>query len=125
MAGMAQTEVAAKYGVTPAAVSYFKTRNAEVLNQAMAETAYRSREVAIADKTYRISEYSELYNKAKSEIDSAEESSDRISAIREARGSLKAVAEELGALPRPDQNINIKAAVLVRQLEGSNPENIG
>lgn len=125
MAGKSQTEIAAKYGTTQAAVSLFKTRNAEVLNQALAESAYAVRALDISDKTFRISEYSDLYSKAKAEVDAAEASSDRVSAIREARGSLRAVAEELGALPRPDQNINIKALIAVRQVEGINLEDLG
>lgn len=125
LSGMTQPEIAAKYGVGPSAVAHFKSRNAEALQQAMAETAYRSREVDIANKTYRISELGDLYGTAKAEITTAESTTERLAAINTASARLRQVAEELGALPRPDQNINIKAAVLVRQLEGAQLDDIG
>ncbi len=42
--------------------------------------------------------------------------------LNQARGALKQVAEELGQLPRPDQNINVKALLLLREISGTDTE---
>lgn len=120
--GLNMTEMAAKYHVDHSAVVKFKQRNAEALEQAIAEVVDYSRKVAISDKTFRISELGGIYDNAKSEYGSAEATTDRLAALREARSTLRAVAEELGDLPKPDQNLNIRAQVLLRQVEGTTEE---
>ncbi len=41
------------------------------------------------------------------------------------RGILSDAAAELGQIPRPDQNINLKAQVLYRQIVGFDPAELG
>lgn len=119
MSGMPNTAIAQKYDVDKSAVTYFKQRNAEALDQAMKEVVRYSRAQDIANKDFRISELGSLYTVAKSEIDVAETTPDRLNAVKTAMGALRGVAEELGQLPRPDQNINVKAMLLVREIGGT------
>lgn len=119
MAGLPGTEIAAKYGVDRSAVAHFKRRNAEALNQAMVEVTNYSKQTDVANKEYRISELGGLYGVAKAEIQTAESSTDRLNAVKTAMGALRGVAEELGQLPRPDQNINVKAMMLIREIGGT------
>jgi hypothetical protein len=141
LAGLNQQEIARKYKVTPAAVSLFKTRNSEVIEQALKEVGYKTREAAIADKQYRImeaqndyntieewlgehglSERTVRYDKDGNEIgETIRFRKDLVDARRQLR---RDVAEELGQLPRPDQNINVKALMLVRQVEGEHLEEL-
>lgn len=116
---MTQVAIAAKYRVSQQAVSQFAERNRPALDQAKAETVDYTKQALVADKGYRISELGDIYSKTREEYEAAESTSDRLAALKESRGTLRAVSEELGQLPRPDQNINIKAALLIRQIEGS------
>lgn len=140
--GLTQAEVAVKYKVTPAAISEFvKRHSVELLTQTEA--------IEEAAKVYRITVKTERIADAQAEYDKLGEWLDehglteravrydkdgnevgetirlRKDAIDARRQYRREVAEELGALPRPDQNINIKAAVLVRQLEGAQLDDIG
>lgn len=117
-----QPEIARKYGVTPAAVTLFKQRNAEALEQAMNEVTKYHADTAIANKEYRIGELSSLYEVARAEIATAESHSDKAMMINTAAARLKQVAEELGQLPRPDQNINVKAMLLLREVSGTDTD---
>jgi len=45
--------------------------------------------------------------------------------MAEARAIEKAAADELGQIPRPDNNTTVNVGILVRQLSGYDPEQIG
>jgi hypothetical protein len=45
--------------------------------------------------------------------------------MAEARAIEKAAADELGQIPRPDVHNTVNVGILVRQLAGFNPEDIG
>lgn len=153
VAGLSGAEIAVKYKVDPSAVTYFKRRNAEALDQAMREVTDYSKQTAIADKQYRLmvkdrleslletvrearsrgetGEDTGLVTKTYKMIGSGESAKTVVeyrvdTALVAAIDSLhKSAAEELGQLPRPDQNINIKQLLLVREIDGASIEELG
>lgn len=147
MAGMNLPEIAAKYGVDPSAVTRFKQRNAEALDQAMREVIDYSRQTAIADKQYRLmvkDRLETLLEKVRQDranggtgletglvaktyrmigsglnaqiVEEYKVDTGLVAAIDSLH---KSAAEELGQLPRPDQNVNVKAMLLVREIGGT------
>lgn len=142
VSGVTQPEIARKYGVDPSAVAYFKRRNAEALEKAMSEVVDYTRDVSIANKEWRIREAQGDYDKVidwltehsmtertvrwdKDGNEVGETIRIRKDALDLLKGYRREVAEELGQLPKADLNINLKAAVLVRQIEGNALEELG
>lgn len=151
--GLTQAEVAVKRKVSPNAVSEFVRRHSvEIVAQTRAieeaATVYRIgvKEMRIADKN-TLAQLLETVRQERAEgrtgletglvaktykmvgngrnaqiVEEYKIDTALVSAIDQLHHS---AAEELGQLPRPDQNINIKAAVLVRQIDGTNVEDIG
>jgi hypothetical protein len=113
--GLTQEETAKKYAVAPSSMSNFVARHAADIAERRNAVVEQVRDRQIADKAWRINEYASLYDLAKQEQATAEASSDRLAAIKEARGSLKAVAEELGQLPRAGDTTIQHMQVLIRQ----------
>ncbi len=118
-AGKTQADVARIHKVSREAVSKFAERHAEELITRTEAIEAEAANYAIASKAWRIGEYDSLYATAKAEIDLAEDTYGKVAAVKAASGALRAVAEELGALPRPDQNINVRAQLLIRELGGT------
>ncbi len=123
--GMSQANVARKYAVATSSVSDFAVRHGEEINRRAEAVETDSAVHQISSKVWRIGENQELYSLAKAEVTTAETTSERLAAINTASARLRQVAEELGALPRPDQNVNIRAQLLVREYKGANPEDVG
>lgn len=117
--GKTQAEVARITKVSREAVSKFVERHASELIARTEAIEADAANYAISSKVWRIGEYDDLYARAKAEIDLAEDTYGKVAAVKAASGALRAVAEELGALPRPDQNINIKAMMLIREVGGT------
>jgi hypothetical protein len=100
----------------------FQQRHAETINAQVSEVEERAEQYRIAHKVYRIGEHQELYDTSKASIAEAETTQDKLAAVKTALQALHSVAEELGQLPRPDQNINIKAMLLLREVGGTDVE---
>lgn len=117
-------DAARKYGVTRQSMHQFAYRHAEELEELKQKVVERAETFEIEQKHYRLGETQELYTRAKAEIDLAEDTYSKVAAIKTANGLLRYAAEELGQLPRPDQNINVKAMMLIRQVEGADIEEL-
>lgn len=134
--GSNESQVAARYHVDPSAVTRFVQRHAVEIQGITEVIEANARENLIADKTWRITESqrqytavdewlqehglsqrSVRYDKDGNEV--GETISLRKDALDALRSYRREVAEELGALPRPDQNINVKAMMLIREIGGT------
>jgi hypothetical protein len=150
MTSLNLTEIAAKYGVDHSAVVRFKQRNAEALDAAMRIATNNARVVAIANKEYRLGvkdrletlleavrvaranggtgESTGLVTKTYRMIGTGENAQIKeeykvdVGLVAAIDSLHKSAAEELGQLPRPDQNINIKAMLLLREVGGTDVE---
>lgn len=150
VAGMSQSAIAAKYGVRQQSVSEFIGRNRVALDQAMTEVTDYVKQVAIADKQYRLmvkdrleslletvrvartngetGESTGLVTKTYKIIGTGKsaqlvEEYKVDTALVAAIDSLhRSAAEELGQLPKADQNINVKAMLLIREVGGTDIE---
>ncbi len=150
---MTQADVARKYGTARTSVTEFVRRNSEALQQAMNEVVDYSKQTAIADKQYRLmvkdrlESLLETVRQARSRGETGEstglvtktykiigtgKSAQMVEEYKIDTGLVAAIdslhksaAEELGQLPRPDQNINVKALLLVREIDGASLEELG
>ena len=123
--GAKPADIAKRHKVSIEAVMKFQQRHAETINTQVAAAEEKADIHRVSRKAYRIGEMQGLYDTSKAEINLAEDTSGKVAAIKTALSILHAAAEELGQLPRPDQNINLRAQVLIRELKGANPEELG
>ena len=103
LTAMTQQELADKYGVTRAAISAFKMRNAEEIAAVAADADNEYAGIWIADKANRLTAYGEIY---------------------EAMQALKSVAEEMGQLPTRLQVSGEMATTTTYRIENVNPEDL-
>lgn len=111
-AGKTQAEVARVTKVSREAVSKFVERHLEELTARTEAIEAEAANFAISNKVWRIGEYQSLYSTAKAEIDVAEDTYGKVAAVKAASSALKAVAEELGQLPKADITLNVQNNVV-------------
>lgn len=134
--GLTQAEIAVKYKVAPASISDFVRRHSVELVRQTREIEERATVYRISQKEMRIADVQAEYDKVEAWIadngltertvrydkdgnEVGETIRLRKDALDTRRALRREVAEELGALPRPDQNINIKAMMLIREVGGT------
>lgn len=142
--GHSQADVAREFGATTGAVALFVARHAAEIDEMTAAVNSVVKQNEIANKDFRVKELGAIYNDLKSEreqygihvvqtVTETDGETTRVIETRdlrrdlvaESRAVLRAVAEELGQIPKTDQNINIRQQVLIRQIEGVDPEKLG
>lgn len=119
---LSQTQIAEKYGVSPAAMTQFKQRNAEGIEEIrVAMVRGVGDELAglwIAKKANRISEYQNQIDRI---AEKAEAADWKISSewIKTAQTAIRSVAEELGDLAKSQVTVN---GTVHYTVEGVDPE---
>jgi hypothetical protein len=131
--------------VSHQAITKFRDRHAAThIEPVVKEVERQVSDYAIASKVNRVAELQHLYDLTRAEVDAygitivetrTETRGDtetvyvtrdyRSGLVKEARGILDQVSEELGQKPKADQNINLRAQVIVRQVKGFDPERLG
>lgn len=149
LTGWTQEQVATKYKVNPSSVHRFIDRHADRLEDLRAEVAKQTTDYAIADKVNRIAELQHWYDLTRQEADEfgitvvervftmegkgddakevvTETRDYRASLVKEARGILHQVAEELAQLPKPSVNIDNRSvnvfSIQIDDGSDSNPD---
>mgnify|MGYP001575296611 CR=1 FL=1 len=126
--------------VSAQAVSQWRKRNADVIEEARARAEGLVLDVAIRDKVERVRRLAGLYDGMQDIVTTrglmASEpkwiGSDKVgrevelqrfdaALVKEMRGTLRDVAEELGQVPRPDVSVQ-QTLVLIRQVIGVDPD---
>lgn len=140
--GWTWQRVAEKYSVSKNAVMKFQARHVDRLEALQAVVAKQVEDYAVAEKVNRIAELQWWYDQTKAEAekdgltiveqvltvskDGAETTTItkdyRAAMVREARGILHQVAEELAQLPKASVNINTGVQVVIRDYGGFDPE---
>jgi hypothetical protein len=140
--GTQPADVARLYNVAVSTVTRFAEKYAEPIAAMRAEVIRQVEDYAIAHKVNRVAALDKLYTDIDAWIEEHsltertvrwdEDGNEvgevlrfRSDAVNALRGVLKDAATELGQLPRPDNNTTVNVGILVRQLAGYNPEDIG
>lgn len=140
--GMTQAEVARKYAVATSSISDFAVRHAEEITSRAIAVERQAADYDISAKVWRIAQAQADYNRVSDWVDEhslsertvrydkdGNEVGETVRLRKDALDTLRQyrreVAEELGALPRPDQNINIRALMAVRQVDGIDLDKLG
>lgn len=127
-----------RISVSQPAITQFRQRHVAAIEAKKAEAVQAVKDEWIADKQERIKRLAGLYQDVEdwqtengiSEVtisydkDGAERGRTlklNAALVNAKRGILSDVSDQLGQTPRPDQNLNIKAQVLVRQYVGFDP----
>jgi hypothetical protein len=135
-------DVARLYGVEVSTVTRFVDRYAEPIAALRVEVVKQIEDYAIASKVNRIAALDKLYGEidvwleehslSERTVRWDEDGNEvgetirfRADAINALRGVLKDAATELGQLPKPDVHNTVNVGILVRQLSGFDPEQIG
>jgi transposase len=144
LTGWTQEQVATKYKVNASSVHKFIGRHSARLTALKTEITRQTDQYAIAHQVGRVAELQHLYDLTRAEVDEygiiivetrTEKNGNtetvivtrdyRAGLVKEARGILEQVADELGQKVKPDQNVNLRAQVLVRQVSGFDPRKLG
>ena len=136
--GVTDAEIARRIGVSRQAVTAYKHKHPDLVAPVVDEIVRQVTDYAIANKVNRIAELQHLFELTRQEVDEygitavetrTETDGDketvivtrdyRSGLVKEARGILRQVAEELAQLPRPETNVNIdNRQIIVRYVEG-------
>lgn len=96
-----QTQLAAKYGVTPSAISYFNRNNATTIAEIRGKIDDEFAGLWAARKVNRIAQYQDYIDKINDAIEGVAKSSvPTAEMIRTAQAGLRAIADELGHIPQ-------------------------
>ncbi len=153
LTGMKPGEIATKYKVHPSALTKFMRRHEDRLVTLRDKVTAQVEDYAIAAKVNRVAT-NDLLKNLLDQVREARQnggtgietglvvrtykalgSGDNMQIVEEYSidpALLAAVdrlhrstAEELGQLPRPEQNVNLRAQVLIREIAGFDPEQLG
>lgn len=133
--GVPDAEIARQVGVSRQAVTAYKHKHADLVAPVVAEVERQITDYAIASKVNRIAELQHLYDLTRQEVDEfgitvVEQRTEhddgketvivtrdyRSGLVKEARGILRQVSEELDELPRGNPNSNTSETfVLIRE----------
>ena len=127
--GLSDREIAAavsttRFPVSHQAITSFRKRHAGELAEMTTAIVEGVRQAAIADQHQRILEYQRIYDETDLRRQGVPERAGMVYAalVREQRGVLKDVAEELDQLPRGTTIQDNRVQILVKQVKGFDPE---
>lgn len=143
-------EIASDFGVSESALYLFQERHAEEIEPMRESAREAALDFAIAQKVHRMRNKQMLWSllgevvEARKRGETGLHTGLVVKTVRELKsgtlveeyriddGLLAAVerletsaAHEMGDIPRPDQNINVKALLLVREIDGASLEELG
>ncbi len=123
LSGKPQVQLAAEYDVSESAITQFKQRNAEAINDVRDDAANEFAGLWSAKKVNRVRAYEQQLAFVAERIEQGLED-DPVAALKVAQAGLKAIAEEMGQLTA---RVAVQADVTAKvnyEVKGMNPEDL-
>lgn len=126
--GMPNSNICEKWGVSMNALERFKTKFRAEIEEMKRSVEEEMHGLWIARKRARIEEYEQTFEDLDAAVQELLTGGGVITAadaalIKEKRGVLRAVAEELGQLPNRNQ-VNVQGATVSYNFQGINPDDL-